>query len=206
MRKLILSLLFLVPFKSFAQVEQRFTFPDSVTVLQNNAPFRLAPDNYGELISRIPSGTKAALLEVIDEYLKIRIGTVEGYMSYSFILSDSEDLKKHVSDFRLAIKKREEAEKDSLLKEEFRIEQLKKNEDFQQKIALMTKKYGVEVGKKIAFGSIWIGMTEEMLLDSKGVFINVNRTVSKYGESKQYVYPGQNYVYVENGRVTSWQD
>lgn len=206
MRKLILSLLVLITFKSFAQVEQKFTFPDSVTILQDNAPFRKAPDNYGELISRIPSGTKAALLEVIGEYLKIRIGTVEGYMSYSFILSDSENLKKYVSDIRLANKKRAEAEKDSLLKEEFRIEQLQKNEDFQVKLAEMTKKYGNEIGKKIAFGNVWIGMTEKMLLDSRGYPENINRTVTKYGENKQYVYLGNKYVYVENGKVTSWQD
>lgn len=55
-----------------------------------------------------------------------------------------------------------------------------------------------------------IGMSESALLAAKGFGHDVNRTVNKYGVRKQYIYgteiSNRKYVYVENGKVTSWQD
>lgn len=50
-----------------------------------------------------------------------------------------------------------------------------------------------------------IGATECEVLASQGKPIRVNRTVNKYGESKQLIY-GRNYIYLEEGLVTSWSD
>ncbi|MDR7131649.1 hypothetical protein J2X69_004013 [Algoriphagus sp. 4150] len=68
------------------------------------------------------------------------------------------------------------------------------------------KKYGTEVGEKIAKRTIWIGMTEEMLIDSWGNPKDINSTVTRYSHRKQYVYSSNQYVYVENGVVDAWQD
>lgn len=70
----------------------------------------------------------------------------------------------------------------------------------------MIKKYGESNGKKIAFGNVWIGMTEEMLLDSWGHPLETNRTALSGIIKKQFIYPNYRYVYVENGKVTAWQD
>lgn len=57
---------------------------------------------------------------------------------------------------------------------------------------------------------IRIGMSELGLVCSWGYPRTSNKTVTRYGESKQWVYSlgagysGQ-YVYIENGKVTSWQ-
>lgn len=67
-------------------------------------------------------------------------------------------------------------------------------------------KYGQTNGEKIAKGLIWIGMSEEMLLDSWGKPNDINQTVTRYGSRKQYVYSGSQYVYVVNGIVDAWQD
>ncbi|OOG76167.1 hypothetical protein [Algoriphagus sp. A40] len=67
------------------------------------------------------------------------------------------------------------------------------------------KKYGKEIGEKIAKQTIWIGMTEEMLLDSWGKPEDINQTVTKYSNRKQYVFGSGQYVYVENGKVDAWQ-
>lgn len=67
-------------------------------------------------------------------------------------------------------------------------------------------KYGQTNGEKVAKGLIWIGMTEEMLLDSWGKPNDINQTVTRYGSRKQYVYSGSQYVYVVNGIVDAWQD
>jgi len=53
--------------------------------------------------------------------------------------------------------------------------------------------------------SIQIGMSELALICSWGSSSHVNRTVTQYRVHKQYVY-GSTLVYVEDGRVTSFQD
>ncbi len=68
------------------------------------------------------------------------------------------------------------------------------------------KKYGASAGEKIAKGLIWIGMTEEMLIDSWGRPNDINTTTTRYSVKKQYVYSNRQYVYVENGIVDAWQN
>lgn len=57
---------------------------------------------------------------------------------------------------------------------------------------------------------IRIGMTETGLLCSWGTPVEINRDVSSYGVSKQFVYSAggdsEIYVYVENGIIDGWQD
>ena len=58
----------------------------------------------------------------------------------------------------------------------------------------------------IARREIFLGMSESAMRESLGPPIDVNRTVTQSGESKQFIYPNGVYVYTENGVVTSWQD
>ncbi|KLU63312.1 hypothetical protein CEB3_c02920 [Peptococcaceae bacterium CEB3] len=52
-----------------------------------------------------------------------------------------------------------------------------------------------------------IGMTEQQVLDSMwGKPEEVNRTISQYGTDEQWVYGGNNYLYFENGILTSIQN
>lgn len=51
---------------------------------------------------------------------------------------------------------------------------------------------------------IKVGLPEELLLLSWGKPKNINETVYEYGSRKQYVY-SNDYIYVEDGKITSWQ-
>ncbi len=59
---------------------------------------------------------------------------------------------------------------------------------------------------------IRIGMSETALIASWGYPNKINRSVGSYGVDKQFVYgrysrySSPTYVYVENGKVISWQD
>jgi hypothetical protein len=75
-----------------------------------------------------------------------------------------------------------------------------------ERLDKFVKKYGPSNGKKIAEGLIWIGMKEEMLIDSWGYPEDINTTVTRYGSRKQYVYGSGQYVYVVNGLVDAWQN
>ncbi len=54
---------------------------------------------------------------------------------------------------------------------------------------------------------VTIGMSKEQALASSwGKPQKVNRTISAYGEREQWVYGGSNYLYFENGTLTSIQN
>ena len=55
--------------------------------------------------------------------------------------------------------------------------------------------------------TLFIGMSELALRASKGMPSNINTSTGTWGTHKQYVYGDYGpYVYVEDGKVTSWQD
>lgn len=206
MRNYLFSILALFSLKSYSQDLTKLNFPDSVTVIYDNAPFRKTPENTGLMINRIKAKKKLLLTGVYNDHLKVRIDTTEGFISIAFIDLSHPDLKKYFDDYRSQIRNRQEAERDSIAKETFRQEQLINNTIFQNNLTKFTKKYGSEIGKKIAFGHIWIGMSREMLIESQGYPLNINRTVSASIVNEQFVYPNQKYIYVENGKVRAWQD
>lgn len=78
-------------------------------------------------------------------------------------------------------------------------------ESAERKVRLV-KKYGSVNGLRIFNKKIWLGMTKDMTLASWGEPNNINRTVGKWGIHEQWVYGSGNYLYFENGKLTSWQD
>lgn len=72
-----------------------------------------------------------------------------------------------------------------------------------KRIALI-EKYGEEAGKKISKQNVWLGMTKDMLVDSKGYPDKRNISKGSYGTHEQWVYKNR-YIYLEDGVVTSFQ-
>lgn len=64
------------------------------------------------------------------------------------------------------------------------------------------------VERAILNGDVIIGMTMDEVVGSRGRPQQVNRTVTAYGTSTQWVMRGFNYryIYFENGKVTAWQN
>lgn len=76
----------------------------------------------------------------------------------------------------------------------------------EQKKALLIKKYGSYYANLIIKKEIRIGMTKSMVIDSWGNPEDINRTAGVWGVHEQWVYDSGNYLYFENGKLTSWQD
>jgi hypothetical protein len=87
-------------------------------------------------------------------------------------------------------------EKEIALKQKQAQEERKKN---------LISKYGVNNAEKIMSKLIWIGMTKEMARESWGEPKDIHRTVTASSIHEQWVYSGE-YLYFENGILTSWQD
>lgn len=66
--------------------------------------------------------------------------------------------------------------------------------------------FPVKFRNRIRKHEIWLGMTEEMALASRGAPDSINRDVGSWGVHEQWVYGDSTYLYFENGILTSWQD
>jgi hypothetical protein len=66
------------------------------------------------------------------------------------------------------------------------------------------KRYGEKIGEKINSNQVWIGMTKNMLLDSKGNPEEINSTKTEHTDLEQWIY-SSHYIYLENGKVTAIQ-
>lgn len=68
----------------------------------------------------------------------------------------------------------------------------------------LVEKYGERTADAIMKQEIFRGMSESALVESWGKPREINSSVGSWGTHKQYVY-WDDYVYVENGIVESWQ-
>ncbi|MEI6825909.1 MAG: hypothetical protein WCK54_09970 [Desulfuromonadales bacterium] len=66
------------------------------------------------------------------------------------------------------------------------------------------KKWSKKTLSAIAEGSVFIGMTRDQVFTSLGRPFSNNKSTGKWGLHEQLVY-GSSYVYLENGKVTSFQ-
>lgn len=71
---------------------------------------------------------------------------------------------------------------------------------FKDKKIIMKKKYGEGDGHDIASGRVWIGMTKDMLIDSRGYPKKINTRKGKGYKSEQWVY-GYQYIYLRDNLV-----
>lgn len=85
------------------------------------------------------------------------------------------------------------------------MEQLE-NERENQKIERRESNERERLLQEKASRGVTIGMTkDDVLLSSWGAPSNINKTVNAYGTSEQWVYDNYNYLYFENGILTSIQ-
>lgn len=139
-------------------------------------------------------------LKVRDSLLQVKINQDREYFE-RLKVDEEEQIRKNDSIADIVNRKAKEEGKayfESLRK--------KAQEDIIKRRPVYVKKYGPVNGEKVAKGLIWIGMTEQMLLDSWGRPDDINTTVTRYGSRKQYVYGLGQYVYVVDGIVDSWQN
>ena len=152
----------------------------------------------------IKAGEKVSVVKVLEDDKKwtiVNTALLSNYKVPTFYLIKEEDLKKKIEIEEL----KEKRIKDSLSLAN-KIEQKRLKETLDKRRNELIYKYGENIGLDIFNKKIWIGMTKEMAIESRGNPININRTTGSWGIHEQWVYPGRNYLYFENGILKSWQD
>lgn len=192
MRNFFFWIIFIgIQFLGVGQIVEPSKLPQTVTCDFPNAPLRQSPDPSSEVIGKIPRYTILNVTDYFETYLKVTYNSLEGYISYLFLKGYSPEFGTYLEYAKsldaLDLKNKLEE------KENIRLQDL-------------TKRFGEWASKRIIQKKIWVGMNEEMPLESWGKPESINRTVTLNIVSLQYVYPNYKYVYVENGKVTAWQD
>lgn len=73
------------------------------------------------------------------------------------------------------------------------------------KLGRLIRKYGESNANRIMKGDVWIGMSDDMARDMLGSPKSINRSNGSWGVHEQWVYSNQ-YLYFENGKLSSWQN
>lgn len=83
---------------------------------------------------------------------------------------------------------------------------VQRKQEMAKRKAALTKKYGASNAALIVQGRVRIGMTKKMCIESWGEPKSVNTTTGSYGTHEQWVYSSGDYLYFENGILTTIQD
>lgn len=120
------------------------------------------------------------------------------------------DLISPASDSLLAIFTEQEAGKEK--NREIALEQEAKRKKAAEIVAMnkrkanLIDKYGESIANLIIQHKVKIGMTKEMARESWGIPEDINKTTNQYGTFEQWVYGGGNYLYFDNGVLTTIQN
>ena len=191
MKYCILILFYLTHFLILAQEQEKPLVPKFLLSKETN-PIKEKPDNSSKNLTVALKGSKIEVIEILDDFIHCKYNGFEGYAMKSRVSQvDLEGVKEYF----------DYVEK---IKREARFNALK--EESEKRLKYLIEKFGEQDGRRVFDKSIWIGMTESMLMESWGQPKDVNTTVTKYSTSKQFVYGNGRYVYVVNGIVDSWQN
>ena len=69
----------------------------------------------------------------------------------------------------------------------------------------LKRKYGSEIGSRVALGQVWKGMSEKMLEDSWGKPDKITKNKEKWGTFTQWYY-GEITYFFKNGIMTDWEE
>lgn len=164
---------------------------------------------YSSKIRELSSSDTLLVLDTLpnDIYIKVEVDGIVGYVAKSFLKEFEFGVIVNYSQLeylkyleRMRIAEDEERKREIEKEKEEKLQQA-----YLKRLNKFTKKYGKEVGKKVADKKIWIGMTKDMCIDSWSEPRDRNRSVGTWGVHEQWIYYNT-YLYFEDGVLTSWQD
>jgi hypothetical protein len=165
-------------------------------IVSINGKLRNNPYPMGDIIYTFEKDTEVLILDYHQEYFGVCVNSVCGYINELWV-------KKNPKVNELVYVKLKEEEDLAKIKEENKLK--KANKQFADIEAKNIKKYGKAIYAKLKKGTVWLGMTDDMMIIALGNPDDINRTVGSWGVHEQWVY-NKEYYYFENGKLVSYQD
>ena len=169
--------------------------------------------SYGKKeIFRMPRNSAVLVYSQIRDYCKINYQDQIGYaLSSGFKFEDKtvEQAFKRQQQIKLEEaemqKQAAKAAEQEAIRKKYEEDNKQWQKERQEKWKSLHEKYSDDVARKIFDSEIWIGMSKEMLYESRGYPEDINRTAGSWGFHEQCIY-GNTYIYLEDGYVSGWQD
>lgn len=181
-------------------------YVDKTKFLHSSGVILYEDEERSKRVLDIPTNGKVAILEDLGNQYKVLYNGKIGYsLKYGFYTEKEYQVKEQENIAKEQAKKEErlKLEQEMLQREEARLQREKEE---QERIPNLIKKYGSEKGKIIGDGIVRIGFTKQMCVDSWGEPQSINRTTSKYGVNEQWIYGIGNYLYFDDGILTTIQN
>jgi hypothetical protein len=201
MKKLIFSTLFLIIIVSLqAQVNRTEMLQDlennqsakkdqSITAtLKSSSRLFGAKDDLTTVILIIPSGSTVKVLGSDSTYLHVVFEENEGYI-----------FKKHAA--------LNEAPADTVtVRQPEPVVQEQEQQAPQKQVSrfsYLESKYGSNMAARLIAGKIWKGMTAEMVRDSWGSPVKINRVIRNNSAKEEWIFKNT-WLYIENNSLVEW--
>lgn len=156
------------------------------------AKVRAEPKSNSTILKDIPIGKKLIITNFFENnYLGAYYEGVNGYVSKNAIVMNPEVaslIRYHDTQ-----------------KKKINTERLLEIEKSNPKLAKLIRRFGEENAYKILKNEFWIGMTQNMAIESLGKPNDINSSKGSWGTHEQWVYRNGLYLYFEDGILTSYQ-
>lgn len=178
-------------------------------IVAKNTYLSSKPDFSGEKIIDVVVNDTVVLIDIVQSgYLYVTFHGQKGYLLKNEIQNTPEFQK--IDNIKKAIYETSSLKQieDSRLCDSIKLDSLRK-QTLQQEIIFKNKcikKFGKELGTIIAQKKVRIGMTAEMCEWSWGRPSEINKTTVTWGVHEQWIYGEDNYLYFENGILTTIQN
>lgn len=138
------------------------------------------------VIMVIPSGTMVNVIDGDSTYFHVRYGEDEGYI--------------YRKDATLSV---DPVSQQNAVKNQQEETNMQPQNRQQDRKTYLENKYGTNMAGKMMAGKIWKGMTAEMIVDSWGKPVKINRTIDTDLIREEWVYKNS-WLFIENNTLIDW--
>ena len=143
----------------------------------------------------IPSGSEVEVLGADSTYLHVVFDENEGYI-----------LRRHAVMNEVSVASRTSSQSQTAEQEAVPQQEQQQQQQPQQKVSRFTyleNKYGTDMASKLIQGKVWKGMTAEMVRDSWGKPLKINRVITSNTIKEEWIYKSS-WLYIENDVLRDW--
>ncbi|MEE4115431.1 MAG: hypothetical protein V2I37_04650, partial [Marinilabiliaceae bacterium] len=141
-------------------------------------------ENTSAVLGYIPAGKEVEVIEILDDYLLVKYEDMEG-----LILKDKTDNGAEM----LSPAQQNQVQQKQVVNPGF----------IEDRLMLLSEKYGTKSGKAIYEHKIWKGMDHNMIRDSWGKPLRVSREVKTSGTVEIWTYR-KSWLLLRNGILSEW--
>ncbi len=145
-------------------------------------------DDLTSVLMIIPRGSVANVLDTVDTYLQISFEGNKGYIDIRHAVAEDRPPADKASDSFQKPSRQEPASR--------QVHQ-------ESRLSILERKYGSDMASQICSGKIWKGMSAEMVNDSWGTPLKINRVISGSNIKEEWIYKST-WLYFQNRILVEW--